>query len=75
MAASLAELQAQLDALRAARAGAEKRIRRKGPHTEEEVEFKSDAELAAAIFDLERQISLTQGVKVNTVHIFSSKGL
>ena len=72
--ATVQELQAQLDALRAVRAGGEKRIRYRGPNSEQEVEFKSDAELAAAIFDLERQINAAQGARATTVRIFSSKG-
>lgn len=75
MAATVDQLRTQLDALRAVRAGGEKRIRLKGPESEQEVEYKTDAELAAAIFDLERQIALAQGAKTNTVRIHSSKGL
>ena len=73
--ATVEELQAQLDALRAVRAGGEKRVRIKGPESEQEVEFKTDAELAAAILDLERQINIAQGAKASTVRIYSSKGL
>lgn len=73
--ATVQDLQAQLDALRAVRAGGEKRVRIRGPNGEQEVEFKSDAEMAAAIFDLERQINLAQGAKATTVRIFSSKGI
>ena len=71
--ATVQDLQNQLDALRAARAGAEKRIRFRGPNGEQEVEYKSDAELAAAIFDLERQLNAAQRTPA-TVRIFSSKG-
>jgi hypothetical protein len=75
MAATVEQLQTQLDALRAVRWGGEKRILFKGPNGEQEVEYKSDAELAAAIFDLERQINLASGAgRANTVRIFSSKG-
>lgn len=74
MAASVQDLQVRLDALRAVRAGGEKRIRYRGPNGEQEVEFKSDAELAAAIFDLERQVNAAQGARASTVRIFSSKG-
>lgn len=70
--ATVADLQVQLDALRAVRAGGEKRIRYRGPNGEQEVEYKTDAELAAAIFDLERQINAARGAKATTVRIFSS---
>lgn len=75
MAATLEEMLAQLSELRAARAGPEKRIRHHGPNSEQEVEFKSDAELAAAIADLERRINAASGGRANTVRIYSSKGL
>jgi len=75
MAATVEQLQAQLDSLRAVRAGGEKRVRYRGPNSEQEVEYKTDAELAAAIFDLERQINAAAGGKANTVRLFSSKGI
>jgi len=55
--ADLATLQAELEALKAARRGAELRIRRSGPNGEEEVEFKSDDEMAAAIAATEAEIA------------------
>lgn len=73
--ATLQDLEAQLEALRVVRAGGEKRIRYRGPDSEREVEFKTDAEIAAAIADLERRIGAAQGSKANTIRIFSSKGL
>ncbi len=75
MAATIEEMQAQLDSLRAARAGGEKRIRFRGPETEREVEYKSDAEMAAAIADLEGRINAAAGGRANTVRFFSSKGI
>lgn len=72
---SLSELQDLLDQTRRARAGGEKRVYVRGPESEQEVEYKTDAEMAAAIYDLERQIALLQGSKANTVRIHSSKGL
>lgn len=75
MPATLEEMIAQLTELRAARAGPEKRIRSRGADSEEEVEFKTDAELAAAIADLERRINAAAGGRANTVRIYSSKGL
>lgn len=69
--AALAELQSQLDALRAMRAGGVRRLRM----GEREIEHRSDTELAAAIADLERQIAALSTGRVTTVRIHSSKGL
>lgn len=68
---TLADLQARLDALRATRAGGALKIR----EGEREVQYRSDAELAAAIADLERQIAAQSTGRVHTVRIFSSKGI
>lgn len=75
MPTTIQDMQTQLESLRAARAGGEKRIRVRGPDTEREVEYKSDAEMAAAIADLERRIYAAAGGKANTVRFFSSKGI
>lgn len=72
--ADLATLQAQLDELRAAR-GADKSVRVKGPDGEREAVYKSDAEIAAAIADLERRIAAMNGTRVRTFLPFTSKGL
>lgn len=68
--ASLSDLHARLEALRATRAGGALKIR----EGEREVTYRSDAELAAAIADLERQIAALTTGRVHAVRIFSSKG-
>lgn len=73
--ATLAELQQQLDNLRSVRAGGERRVRVRGPNTEREVEFRTDAELAAAIADLERRIGAASGAGARTIRFHTSKGL
>jgi hypothetical protein len=55
--ADLATLQTELDALKAARRGAELRIKYQGPNGMREVEYKSDSELAAAIAATESEIA------------------
>jgi len=69
--ATLQELQARLEALRAKRARAERSVSYDGTT----VEYKSDAEMAAAIVDLERQISAETGTPIRRVTFSSSKGL
>jgi hypothetical protein len=70
--ATVADLQAQLDGLRALRAGGEKRTK----FRDRETEYRSDAELVAAIADIEKQIAALQGVRpIHTVRVSSSKGL
>ncbi|BBF94913.1 phage head-tail joining protein [Blastochloris tepida] len=69
--ATLAELQARLDALRALRARGIRRVSYQG----QEVEFRSDAEMASAIADLERQVAALSGRRVSTVYINASKGV
>ncbi|TIL25596.1 MAG: hypothetical protein E5Y88_11595 [Mesorhizobium sp.] len=55
--ATLAELQARLEALRKARATGVRSVR----HGETATEFRPDAEIASAIADLERQITALEG--------------
>jgi hypothetical protein len=55
--ADLATLQAQLEALKAARGSAELRVRYKGPNGEEEVEYRSTKDLVAAIAATEADIA------------------
>lgn len=71
--ADLATLQAELEALKAARRSGEQRIRYKGPNGEEEVEFKSDNEMAAAIAATEADIAALTAPVVRTINV-RSKG-
>ncbi len=67
----ITEMQAQLDALRKARASGARKIE----YDTYSVEYKSDSEMAAAIADLERRINTSSGQPVRHVHFLSSKGL
>lgn len=70
--ATLAELQAQKAALEAARFGGLLTVQSE----EERITYKSDAEMAAAIAAIDRQIVALSGTgRVTTVRISSSKGL
>lgn len=69
--ATLAELQADLDALRRIRNAGVARVR----YDEKETTYRTDAEIAAAIRDVEAQIAAMQGQSVNTVRFTTSKGL
>lgn len=69
--ADLATMTAQLSKLQDIRAKGAERVRMNG----EEVTFRSDAEIAAAIGDLESRISTMQGRTVRTVRFTTSKGL
>lgn len=66
-----ATLQDRLDALRAIRAQGQRRVRYGEKY---EVEFRTDAELAAAIADLERQLA-GASASPKVVYFQSSKGL
>lgn len=68
---TLSDLQARLDHLRDNRARGAQRVR----EYEREVTWRSDAELAAAIADLERRIAAQTRGCIHTVRIFSSKGV
>ena len=69
--ATVAEMQTQLDVLRKARASG----LRKTEYGERSVEYKSDAEMAAAIADIERRITGASGRPIRTVYFNSTKGL
>ena len=69
--ADLATLQTQLAELQDIRAGGTQRLRFSDG---KEVTYRTDAELAAAISDLERRIAATQGQSINRVRFSTSKG-
>jgi hypothetical protein len=69
--ATLSELTDRLEALRKARASGVRSIQ----HGDTKTEFRSDAEIAAAIADVERQIAAAQGRSRGVIYISSSKGL
>lgn len=64
------ELQAQLTKLRLLRNNGILSVSIEG----QETKFKSDAELATAIADLERRISIQSKGRVTTIRLSSSKG-
>lgn len=68
---TVTDLEGQLAALRRARNLGVSVVRQ----NDRETRFKSDAEMASAIADLERRISQLRGGRINTVRIYSSKGL
>lgn len=71
--ATLAELQARLETLRVHRAAGTREVRLSEGRA---VVYKTDAEMAAAISDLQQQILLAGGVSmVHTVRVAASKGL
>jgi len=69
--ADAATILARLEALRELRASGAKRSR----FGDEEVEFKSDAEMRAAIADLENQLAALRGRRPSTIRFSTSKGL
>lgn len=70
--ATLVELRDRLENLRALRAGGEHEV----TFGDERVVFRSDAELASAIDDLERQIAAAGGARpVRIVRFSTSKGV
>ena len=69
--ATVAEMQTQLDVLRKARASGVRKV--EGPDNRS-VEYKSDAEMAAAIADIERRITGASGRPIRTVYFNSTKG-
>lgn len=69
--ATVAELTDRLDKLRAARASGARSFQ----YGEKRVEYRSDAELAAAIADLEHQLAGERGIRIHTIRITASKGL
>ena len=68
----LDELQARLDELRRVRAEGRQEIRSAKGRT---VVYRTDAQLAAAIADLERQIAALTTPPVTTVLVAATKGL
>lgn len=68
--ADLATLQTQLAALQDVRSKGVLKVRMNG----EEVTYRTDAELVAAISDIERRIAAAQGQSINRVRFNTSKG-
>ena len=69
--ATVAELQARLEKLRQVRAYGHREVEWDGRR----IRYASDAELAAAIVDLEQQLAAASGSRVHTVRFSTSKGL
>lgn len=69
--ADLLTLKSQLATLQDVRAKGVLKVRM----NDEEVTYRTDAELAAAISDLERRIAATQGQTIRQVRFHTSKGL
>jgi hypothetical protein len=72
MALSAEELQAARDALLKARAGGIRRVR---DQSGEEVEYRSDAEMARAIAALDSELAALRNRPPSTFHFRTSKGL
>lgn len=72
--ADLATLEADLERLKAARRGGERLVRFRGPNSEREVQYKSDADMAAAISATESQIAAMTGAPVIRTINVRSKG-
>lgn len=70
--ATVAELTKMRADLLAARAGGVRRFR---DQNGEEVEYKSDAEMARALAALDSEIAATAARPANTIHFKMSKGL
>jgi hypothetical protein len=70
--ATVADLDARLETLRAARAAGVLMVRTADGRT---VTYKSDGELAAAIADVEHQRAGAINLRINTILVGSSKGL
>jgi len=70
--ATVAELEARLEALKAQRDSAVARVSYDG----RSIEYRGTAEIARAIADLERELQATQGTSpVRQIRITTSKGL
>ena len=70
--ATVAELEARLDALKAQRDSAVARVSYDG----RSVEYRGTAEISSAIAELERELSALQGKPpVRQIRIYTSKGL
>jgi hypothetical protein len=70
--ASLSELEARLETLRAARASGTSEVQTSDGRR---VQYKTDEQMAAAIADLERQVASMQSTPVTSILVASSKGL
>lgn len=72
---TIADLEAQLERLRAARASGVRRVEfASGNGASRSVEYRSDEELAAAIADIERRLGLLRGQRIHTIALSTSKG-
>lgn len=71
MALTLAELQSARDALLRARAGGMRRVR---DQNGEEIEYRSDAEMARALAALDSEIAALANRPPSTFHFATSKG-
>ena len=70
-----ADLEAQLEKLRRARASGLRRVEfSAGNGSQQMVEYRCDDELAAAIADIERRLALLRGQRVHTIKLSTSKG-
>lgn len=72
---TLVDLQAQLAELRNARASGTARVEFVSGETRRVVEYKSDADLASAIADIERRIAGLSRSPITTIRFSSSKGI
>ena len=73
--ATLPELQVLREQLLSARGAPEQRIRFRQGDQEEDVTYRTDSELAAALRDVERRIALASGTKITTIRLSTSKGI
>jgi hypothetical protein len=72
---TVADLQAQRAALVAARASGERQVVFHSGGTRREIEYRSIAEITAAIAAIDREIASLQGRRVATFRPYFSKGL
>jgi hypothetical protein len=71
MALTLSELQSARDALLRARAGGIRRVR---DQNGEEIEYKTDREMSAALANLDSEIPALSGKPPSSFHFATSKG-
>ncbi|MGQ3674015.1 phage head-tail joining protein [Xanthobacter sp. TB0139] len=74
MGTSLEDMRAQLEQLRRQRASGVSRLVVRSPLTQQETEFRSDAEMAAAIADLESRIAAALKPARRIIYPTVSKG-
>jgi hypothetical protein len=73
---TLIDLEVQLAQLRRVRVQGTRAVEFSGGNgVSRRVEFRSDAELASAIYDLERRIAKLNNTRISQVRIQSSKGV